>query len=134
LPENLFSLHLTSTVGGTDYYLREIRNVIKTKEDVASYWPFRAPEDTKILTLDLGQAFVVGASAIIPQSACPTSDRKGKTPLRTITVATTSSSSSITASSRYRMDFWKKKLNVRGHTGVDLGVVGHLSWLSDGIV
>jgi len=59
---------LTSTLGGTDHYLTEIRNVVKTKEDVKRIWDCD-PRDIKILGIDLGKAFVVGASALLPSSA-----------------------------------------------------------------
>ncbi|KAG0317269.1 hypothetical protein BGZ99_006411 [Dissophora globulifera] len=65
LPENVLPPRITSTVGGVDYYLTEVRNVVKTKQDVTAIWGCR-PEQIKILGLDLGQACVVGASAIIP--------------------------------------------------------------------
>lgn len=60
---------LTSTVGGIDYYLQEIRNVITTKEDVARLWPGVRPEKIKTLTLDGGQACVIGAFADIPEDS-----------------------------------------------------------------
>ncbi|KAF9271249.1 hypothetical protein BGZ88_006486, partial [Linnemannia elongata] len=31
---------LTSTVGGLDYFLQEIRNIVETPEDVARLWPY----------------------------------------------------------------------------------------------
>ncbi|KAG0014587.1 hypothetical protein BGZ82_001717, partial [Podila clonocystis] len=58
---------LTSTLGGTDHYLTEIRNVMKTKEDVQRLWECD-PRKIKILGIDLGQAFTVGASALLPSS------------------------------------------------------------------
>ncbi|KAG0274828.1 hypothetical protein BGZ96_004069 [Linnemannia gamsii] len=60
---------LTSTVGGTDYYLPEIRHVITCEEDVARLWPGVRPEAIKSLTLDGGKAFVVGAFADIPDES-----------------------------------------------------------------
>lgn len=96
LPDNLLPPCLTSTVGGTDYYLREIRNIVKTMENVTQHWPLCAPEEIKVLCLDLGQSYVVGASAFIPQSASPTSDRKGKT-IRTTTAVPTHASSALSA-------------------------------------
>ncbi|KAG0346311.1 hypothetical protein BGZ54_005263, partial [Gamsiella multidivaricata] len=48
---------LTSTLGGTGQYLTEIRNVVKTKEDVERLWGCD-PLDIKILGIDLGKAFV----------------------------------------------------------------------------
>jgi hypothetical protein len=64
---------LTSTLGGTDHHLTEIRNVVRTAEDVKLIWDCD-PKDIKILGIDLGQAFVVGASALLPSlaSATPT--------------------------------------------------------------
>ncbi|KAG0345258.1 hypothetical protein BGZ54_005609, partial [Gamsiella multidivaricata] len=46
-------------------FLTEIRNVVRTKDDVARLWPGVDPKDIKILTLDAGQAFVVGAYAYL---------------------------------------------------------------------
>ncbi|KAF9903118.1 hypothetical protein EC991_004144 [Linnemannia zychae] len=60
---------LTSTIGGLDYHLTEIRNVVKTPADVARIWPDCQPDAIKILCLDLGQAFVAGASALLPETA-----------------------------------------------------------------
>ncbi|KAF9933842.1 hypothetical protein FBU30_004238 [Linnemannia zychae] len=65
LPTERLPPRLTNTVGGTEYYLTEIRNVISSKHDISQYWDFD-PSEIKILGIDLGQAFVVGASAIIP--------------------------------------------------------------------
>lgn len=67
LPEDRLPPRITSTVGGTDYYLQEIRHVIQTKEDIEWLWPKVNPRDIKILTLDAGQAFVVGAYAYLPE-------------------------------------------------------------------
>ncbi|KAK3821501.1 MAG: hypothetical protein J3Q66DRAFT_333459 [Benniella sp.] len=61
LPERL-----TDTLGGTDYYLSEVHNVIKSKEDVERLWGCEA-KDVKVLGLDLGQKCVVGAYAYIPE-------------------------------------------------------------------
>ncbi|KAF9346559.1 hypothetical protein BGX26_001918 [Mortierella sp. AD094] len=67
LPDDRLPLRIASTVGGTDYYLQEIRNVIRAKEDIKELWPkANNPCDIKILTLDAGQAFVVGAYAYLP--------------------------------------------------------------------
>ncbi|KAG0230667.1 hypothetical protein BGX31_005783 [Mortierella sp. GBA43] len=55
---------ISSTLGGTDHYLTEIRNIVKTKEDVKAIWDCK-PEEIKILGIDLGQACVVGASALL---------------------------------------------------------------------
>jgi len=56
---------MISTVGGVDYYLTEIRNVVKSSDDVRRLWGCE-PEDVNIIGLDLGQTCVVGASAILP--------------------------------------------------------------------
>ncbi|KAF9944767.1 hypothetical protein BGZ70_004356 [Mortierella alpina] len=68
LPDDRLPPRLTSTVHGTGGFLTEVRNVIRTKEDVAKLWPNVDPRDIKTLTLDAGQAFVVGAYAHIPES------------------------------------------------------------------
>ncbi|KAF9994920.1 hypothetical protein BGZ65_009442, partial [Modicella reniformis] len=62
----ILPLRINTTVGGVDYFLTEVRNVVKTPQDVANLWGC-APDDIKILGLDLGQACVVGASAILPR-------------------------------------------------------------------
>ncbi|KAG0197548.1 hypothetical protein BGX33_000520, partial [Mortierella sp. NVP41] len=64
---------LTSTLGGTDYFLTEIRNVVTTQQDVADLWGCN-PHRIKVLGIDLGQAFVVGASAILPPPGQPSID------------------------------------------------------------
>ena len=79
LPEAVLPPRLTSTVGGTNSYLHEIRNVVKTKEDVSQLWPGCPPEKIKILCLDLGQAFVVAGYVLLPESNGP-ADKKGKKP------------------------------------------------------
>ncbi|KAI7822851.1 hypothetical protein BC939DRAFT_172096 [Gamsiella multidivaricata] len=68
LPDDRLPPRLTSTLHGTSDFLTEIRNVVRTKDDVARLWPGVDPKDIKILTLDAGQAFVVGAYAHLPQS------------------------------------------------------------------
>ncbi|KAF8918007.1 hypothetical protein BGZ58_004967, partial [Dissophora ornata] len=65
LPEDKLPSRITSTLGGTDYFLTEIRNVVKVKQDVTDLWDCD-PEQIKIIGLDLGQAFVIGASALLP--------------------------------------------------------------------
>ncbi|KAF9139634.1 hypothetical protein BG015_001956 [Linnemannia schmuckeri] len=75
LPADKLPCRLTSTLGGTDYFLTEIRNIISTKEDVARYWGCN-PKSIKILGIDLGQAFVVGASAILPPREQPSDEQK----------------------------------------------------------
>ncbi|KAF9547673.1 hypothetical protein EC957_008030 [Mortierella hygrophila] len=61
----------------TDHYFMEIRNVVKTAEDVNQIWDCD-PNDIKILGIDLGQAFVVGASALLPSFALATSTDEEK--------------------------------------------------------
>ncbi|GJJ78542.1 hypothetical protein EMPS_10901 [Entomortierella parvispora] len=67
LQEDRLPARLTSTLGGTDHYLTEVRNVIKSEEDVQRLWGCH-PSQIKVLGIDLGQAFVVGASALLPSS------------------------------------------------------------------
>jgi len=67
LPENRLPPRLTSTVGGTDYYLQEIRHVLTSAEDVERLFPGTPVERIKILTLDAGQVCVVGAFAHLPE-------------------------------------------------------------------
>ncbi|KAF9913145.1 hypothetical protein EC991_003604 [Linnemannia zychae] len=101
LPEDKLPPRLTSTVGGTDHFLTEIRNVIGSKEDVAFYWPDCPPEDIKILCLDLGQAFTAAASAIFPDFPSSNSPSKGKAPVKTATstLITTVATSTTTCNS-----------------------------------
>jgi hypothetical protein len=69
---------LASVKRVTDYFLTEIRSIVKTKEDVAQLWLNCRPEDIKILGLDLGQACIVGASALLLDVARPVSNVKMK--------------------------------------------------------
>ncbi|KAF9189662.1 hypothetical protein BGZ51_009391 [Haplosporangium sp. Z 767] len=64
LQDDILPNRLTSTSGGVDYYLTEVRNIVKTSLDVANLWGCAAGQ-IKILGLDLGQARVVGASALL---------------------------------------------------------------------
>ncbi|KAG0288492.1 hypothetical protein BGZ98_004250, partial [Dissophora globulifera] len=66
LPQEDLPDRLTSTVAGTEYYLTEIGNVIKAKEDIEMLWPGKDIQRMKILTLDGGQACVFGAFAHLP--------------------------------------------------------------------
>ncbi|KAF9994883.1 hypothetical protein BGZ80_007662, partial [Entomortierella chlamydospora] len=68
LPDDRLPPRLTSTIHGTDNFLTEIRNVLGTKEDVASLWPGIDPQNIETLTLDAGQAYVVGAYAYLPRN------------------------------------------------------------------
>ncbi|KAG0349541.1 hypothetical protein BGZ54_004335, partial [Gamsiella multidivaricata] len=55
---------LQSTVGGVDYYLSEIRNIVRSPEGIVR--SFGCPGNKlKVLGLDLGQACVVGASLLL---------------------------------------------------------------------
>ncbi|KAF9177497.1 hypothetical protein BGZ51_008705, partial [Haplosporangium sp. Z 767] len=75
LSAEVLPLKLTSAVGGTDYWLTEVRNIIKTPQDVTALWGCK-PGDIKVLGLDLGQACVSGASALLPDE--PEKPKKGK--------------------------------------------------------
>ncbi|KAG0250072.1 hypothetical protein BGZ95_007321, partial [Linnemannia exigua] len=75
LPAEKLPCRLKSTIGGTDYFLTEIRNVVSTSKDVARLWNCD-PKSIKILGIDLGQAFVVGASAILPPHKQPSVEPK----------------------------------------------------------
>ncbi|KAG9063260.1 hypothetical protein KI688_004864 [Linnemannia hyalina] len=65
LPAEKLPSRLTSTVGGTDYFLTEIRNVVSAKQDLTQLWSCD-PKNINILGIDLGQAFVVEANVILP--------------------------------------------------------------------
>jgi hypothetical protein len=73
LPPDRLPDRITSTLGGADYFLSEVRNVVKTKEDIKRLWDCD-PCKIKILGIDLGQAFVVGASALLPSSTNPSQE------------------------------------------------------------
>ncbi|KAK3810548.1 MAG: hypothetical protein J3R72DRAFT_78820 [Linnemannia gamsii] len=80
LPENRLPPRLTSTVGGTNYYFQEIRNVITSKDDIERLWPGINIEDIRTLTLDAGQACVIGGFAHLPAELSTKS--KGKEPVK----------------------------------------------------
>jgi len=65
LHESKLPTRINSTLGGTGDYLTEIRNVVRSREDVSRFWTCE-PERIKVLGIDLGQAYVVGASALLP--------------------------------------------------------------------
>ncbi|KAF8945173.1 hypothetical protein BGZ47_003134 [Haplosporangium gracile] len=67
---------LTSTVGGIDYYLQEIRHVIACEEDVEKLWPDVPVDRIKTLTLDGGQVCIIGAFADLVEDVL--SQAKGK--------------------------------------------------------
>ncbi|KAF9537618.1 hypothetical protein EC957_007865 [Mortierella hygrophila] len=69
-------LKLTSTVGGIDYYLQEIRRVITCKEDVEKLWPGVPVDRIKTLTLGGGQVCAIGAFADLAEDVL--SQAKGK--------------------------------------------------------
>ncbi|KAF9094165.1 hypothetical protein BGX27_001510 [Mortierella sp. AM989] len=70
---------IDTTDHGLDYYLTEIRNAVKTKEDIQAIWGDCEPEKVQILGLDLGQAYVVGASALLPNTKAGKSSKDGTT-------------------------------------------------------
>ncbi|KAF9360179.1 hypothetical protein BGX26_010318 [Mortierella sp. AD094] len=75
--EELLPNRLLTTTGGTDYFLTEIRNLIKSPKDVEDLLGCntdKVREEVRVLGLDLGQAFVVGASAV--QATPPKRRRK----------------------------------------------------------
>lgn len=76
LPENRLPCRLTSTVGGTDYYLKEIRNLLTSQVDIARLWPGMNIEDIRILTLDAGQACAIGGFAHLPTELATKSNSK----------------------------------------------------------
>ncbi|KAG0347945.1 hypothetical protein BG004_006508 [Podila humilis] len=76
IAEDRLPSRLTSTVGGIDYFLPEIRNVITSTDDVAKYWPGFQPKEIKTLTLDGGKACVTGAFADIPDDPLRTGNGK----------------------------------------------------------
>jgi hypothetical protein len=94
LPQN----RLISTVAGVNYFLTEIRKVVRTKVDVMRLWPqddcgpdklktqkdierlwsegTYDPEKIKVECIDLGQAFVMGSPALLSDALG--FDKKGK--------------------------------------------------------
>ncbi|KAI7816130.1 hypothetical protein BC939DRAFT_508611 [Gamsiella multidivaricata] len=54
----------------TDGFRLQIRNVVKTQQDVIDLWGC-ALDQIKILSIDLGQACVVGASLLLPEDHDP---------------------------------------------------------------
>ncbi|KAF9397933.1 hypothetical protein BGZ94_006145, partial [Podila epigama] len=70
-----------STIAGVDSFLTEVRNVFKTPEDVKNLlgcWPHEAREKVTVLGMDLGQAFVVGASAVRPKPPAARRTKRSK--------------------------------------------------------
>ncbi|KAF8927958.1 hypothetical protein BGZ58_009995, partial [Dissophora ornata] len=68
-PDDRLPNRLLSTMGGADYYLTEVRNVFKSAQDVQDLLgcsPDQVRQEVTVLGIDLGQAFVVGASAVRP--------------------------------------------------------------------
>ncbi|KAF9316077.1 hypothetical protein BGZ91_005633 [Linnemannia elongata] len=66
LAEEDMPSRITTTVAGTNSFLQEIRNVIRSEQDIRELWPGKDVDRMKILTLDGGQACVVGAFAHLP--------------------------------------------------------------------
>ncbi|KAF9536422.1 hypothetical protein EC957_010994 [Mortierella hygrophila] len=103
LPEHQLPPQLISTVGGTDYYLTEVKNVVKTKEDVARLWPnCDDPNEVEILCIDLAKAFVVGGCTLLSDSFITVPHGKmvfGETPSFSLSSSSPSSSALCTASS-----------------------------------
>jgi len=93
LPLDQLPLRLTSTLSGLDDHLTEIRNVVTIKEDVARLWRC-PPSEIKILAVDLGKEFLVGASALLPPK------RSASSIISTTTSAPQSTSSEPTAATK----------------------------------
>lgn len=66
LAEEDMPSRITTNVAGVNGFLQEIRNVIKSEQDIKELWPGKDVDRMKILTLDGGQACVVGAFAHLP--------------------------------------------------------------------
>ncbi|KAG0366459.1 hypothetical protein BC939DRAFT_505877 [Gamsiella multidivaricata] len=67
LLQNVLPLRIISTAEEVEYYLTEVRNIVKTQQDVTNLWGC-APDRIKVLGLDLGQACVVGTSALLSKN------------------------------------------------------------------
>ncbi|KAG0220974.1 hypothetical protein BGW41_007389 [Actinomortierella wolfii] len=79
--EDVLPDRLQSTVAGVDYYMAEIRSVVKTSQDVKNLlgcWPHQVREQVNVLGIDLGQACVVGASAVRPKPPVRRRTKRGK--------------------------------------------------------
>ncbi|KAG0222161.1 hypothetical protein BGW42_006817, partial [Actinomortierella wolfii] len=78
--DTLLPDRLQSTIAGTDYYLTEVRNVVKNDADVYKYWGCTCDEVSQIsyLGIDFGQACVVGACALLPDGKTPKGKRRKK--------------------------------------------------------
>ncbi|KAF9149214.1 hypothetical protein BG015_008995 [Linnemannia schmuckeri] len=50
-----------------DYFSPEILNIIKTPQDIQRHWPGKTVENMRNLTINTGQARVVGAFAYLPK-------------------------------------------------------------------
>jgi hypothetical protein len=62
----------------TDNYLTEIRNVIKSKDDIERLWPGKDFQKMKFLCMDGGQACVFGSFAHLPMGLGSSDKGKGK--------------------------------------------------------
>lgn len=67
LPQDYPLPRLTTTIAGSDYYLPEIRDVIKTKAEIDKLLPRKNLDDMKVITLDGRQVCVVGGFAYLPK-------------------------------------------------------------------
>ncbi|KAG0221137.1 hypothetical protein BGW41_007177, partial [Actinomortierella wolfii] len=79
--EDILPNRLQSTVAGVDYFMTEIRNVVKVPQDVKNLlgcWPHEVREQVNVLGIDLGQACVVGASALRPKPPARRPTKRGK--------------------------------------------------------
>ncbi|KAF9343289.1 hypothetical protein BGX34_006961, partial [Mortierella sp. NVP85] len=45
LPANRLPERITTTVGGVDYWMQEIRNIVRSPDDIERLWPGAQPED-----------------------------------------------------------------------------------------
>ncbi|KAF9555409.1 hypothetical protein BGW38_009256, partial [Lunasporangiospora selenospora] len=67
LSESKLPERIVSTIGGTDYYLGEVRNVFKNPGVINRILGCNS-KNVKVLGLDLGQTCVVGTSLMLPES------------------------------------------------------------------
>ncbi|KAF9915510.1 hypothetical protein FBU30_001909, partial [Linnemannia zychae] len=78
--DRLPNCHL-STQGGTDHFLTEVRNVFRSAQDVQDLLGCSSDQvrqEVKVLGIDLGQAFVVGASAVRSSPPIQRCRKRGK--------------------------------------------------------
>ncbi|KAK3838271.1 MAG: hypothetical protein J3R72DRAFT_184956 [Linnemannia gamsii] len=70
VPENKLPNPLVTTMGGTNSYLTEARNVFTTAADVTSLLA-ADPNQVAVLSLDLGTSCLVGATVSLPAGQTP---------------------------------------------------------------